>query len=138
MDTEKRAVVLACVTMQFECFRIIKVAKQIADDTDCELRVLSVLEPTHDYTEAAWQIEYLNMVAKQFGADMTILFDKNADCAAAGFAEDNNVTRIVTGLHDGGEESFLVGFNRLLPEMPLTMVTKDNMVYSMDVCKVCS
>ena len=38
MDTEKRAVVLACVTMQFECDRIIKVAKQIADDTDCELR----------------------------------------------------------------------------------------------------
>ena len=43
MNTEKRAVVLACVTMQFECDRIIKVAKQIADDTDCELRVLSVL-----------------------------------------------------------------------------------------------
>ena len=37
------------------------------------------LEPPHDYTEAAWQIEYLNMVSKQFGADMTVLFDKNAD-----------------------------------------------------------
>ena len=97
-----------------------------------------MLEPTHDYTEAAWQIEYLNMVSKQFGADMTVLFDKNADRAAAEFAKKNNVVRIVTGLHDGGEESFLVGFNILLPEMPLTMVAKDNMVYSMDVCKVCS
>lgn len=73
MNTEKRAVVLACVTLQFDCDRIIKIAKQIADDTDCDLRVLSVLEPTHDYTEAAWQIEYLNMVSKQFGADMTVL-----------------------------------------------------------------
>ena len=53
MNTEKRAVVLACVTLQFDCDRIIKIAKQIADDTDCDLRVLSVLEPTHDYTEAA-------------------------------------------------------------------------------------
>jgi hypothetical protein len=138
MNTEKRAVVLACVTLQFDCDRIIKIAKQIADDTDCDLRVLSVLEPTHDYTEAAWQIEYLNMVSKQFGADMTVLFDKNADRAAAEFTKKNNVVRIVTGLHDGGKESFLVGFNILLPEMPLTMVAKDNMVYSMDVCKVCS
>nr|DAZ14576.1 MAG TPA: hypothetical protein [Caudoviricetes sp.] len=138
MDTEKRAVVLACVTMQFECDRIIKVAKQIADDTDCELRVLSVLEPTHDYTEAAYQIEYLNLVSKKFGADMTVLFDKNPDCAAADFAEKCGAQRIVTGLHDGGEKSFLVGFNRLKPEIPLTMVAKDNMVYSMDVCKVCS
>ena len=111
MNTEKRAVVLACVTLQFDCDRIIKIAKQIADDTDCDLRVLSVLEPTHDYTEAAWQIEYLNMVSKQFGADMTVLFDKNADRAAAEFAKKNNVVRIVTGLHDGGKESFLVGFN---------------------------
>lgn len=110
MNTEKRAVVLACVTLQFDCDRIIKIAKQIADDTDCDLRVLSVLEPTHDYTEAAWQIEYLNMVSKQFGADMTVLFDKNADRAAAEFAKKNNVVRIVTGLHDGGKESFLVGF----------------------------
>lgn len=138
MNTEKRAVVLACVTMQFECDRIIKVAKQIADDTDCELRVLSVLEPAHDYTEAAWQIEYLNMVSKKFGADMTVIFDKNTDTAAAEFAKSCNASRIVTGLHDGGEESFLVGFNRLLPEMPITMVAKDDMVYSMDVCKMCS
>ncbi len=138
MYTEKRAVVLACVTMQFECDRIIKVAKQIADDTDCELKVLSVLKPTHDYTEKAWQIEYLYMVSKEVDADMTVLFDENADKAAANFAKKCNAQRIVTGLHDGGEESFLVGFNRLMPQMPLTMVAEDDMVYSMDVCKVCS
>ena len=33
MDTEKRAVVLACVTMQFECDRIIKFAKHIWGET---------------------------------------------------------------------------------------------------------
>lgn len=138
MNTEKRAVVLACVTMQFECDRIIKVAKQIADDTDCELKVLSVLTPTHDYTEKAWQIEYLYMVSKQVGADMTVLFDEKADKAAADFAKKCNAERIVTGLHDGGEESFLVGFNKRMPQTALTMVAKDETVYSMDICKVYS
>ena len=134
MDNPKPSV-LACVTSQFECDRIIKKAKEIADDCGCELKVLSVRKPTNDYAEAAEQIEYLRNVSKQAGAEMTVMFHEDAPRAVAGFAKDNNVERIVTGMHDGGNESFLVMFNRFAPMVSITMVAKDNTAYSMDVCK---
>lgn len=134
---EIRSSVLACVTSQFDCDRIIKTAKKIADDCDCELRVLSILKPTSNYTTVSDQIEYLYLVSKESGADMTVLFHDDAPSAVAGFVKENNVKRVVTGMHDGGDDSFLVMFNKLAPKTPITMVAKDNMVYSMELCSEC-
>ena len=131
----ERPSVLACVTSQFDCDRIIKTAEQIAIEEDCELRVLSVLQPTSDYSEIGGEIEYLYKVARESGADMTVLFHDNAPYACADFVNKNNIQRIVTGMHDGGNESFLVMFNRFAPMVSITMVAKDNTAYSMDVCK---
>ncbi len=131
---EKTPSVLACVTDQYDCDRIIKTAKRIADDTDCELRVLSVLKPMKNYSNVSDRIEYLYAVSKESGADMTILFDNDAAKAAAQFAKENNIQRIVTGMHDGGDDSFLVMFNRMAPFVPISMVAKNNMVYNMDLC----
>lgn len=133
---EQRPSVLACVTSQFDCDRIITTARQIADDCDCELRVLSVIQPTNNYTQISDRIEYLYLVSKQSGADMTILFDNDASKAVADFAKDNDVERIVTGMHDGGTDSFLVKFNELAPDISISMVSKDNKVYTMDLCKI--
>lgn len=134
MKTHKSSV-LACVTDQYDCDRIIKTAKQIADDCGCELRVLSILKPTSNYAVVSDQIEYLNLVAKEAGADMTVLFHTDPPKAAADFVKENNVQRIVTGMHDGGDTSFLVMFNKYAPSTAITMVAKNNMVYSMDLCR---
>ena len=133
--TYQKPSILACVTSQYDCDRIIKSARQIADDYDCELRVLSILKPTHNYIKISDQIEYLYNVSKEADADMTVLFHEDAPKAVANFAGVNNVKRIVTGMHDGGENSFLVMFNKLAPKVAISMVAKDNTVYSMDVCK---
>lgn len=135
---EIRSSVLACVTSQYDCDRIIKTAKKIADDCDCELRVLSILKPTSNYTTVSDQIEYLYLVSKESGADMTVLFHDDAPSAVSGFVKENNVKRVVTGMHDGGDDSFLVMFNKLAPKTPITMVAKDNMVYSMELCSECT
>lgn len=134
MDNPKPSV-LACVTSQFECDRIIKKAREIADDCDCELKVLSVLKPTYDYSNVAEQIEYLHLVSKQADADMTIIFHEDAPKAVTRFANENNVQRIVTGMHDGKEDSFLVMFNRYSPFVSITMVSKSNKLYSMELNK---
>lgn len=133
--SEKKPSVVACVTSQYDCDRIIKTAKQIADDSGCELHVLNILKPTANYASVSGQIEYLYLVSKESGADMTVLFNENASKAAADFVKENNAQRIVTGMHDGGDESFLVKFNELAPKISISMVAKDNMVYSMDLCK---
>ena len=132
--TNHKPSVLACVTSQYDCDRIIGTAKQIADSEDCELRVLSVLEPTTDYRSVCDKIEYLYMVSKENDADMTVLFNSDAAAATADFVNKNNVHRIVTGMHDGGSESFLVMFNRYSPDVAITMVAKDEKIYSMEVC----
>ena len=125
--------VVACVTSQYECDRIIETAEQLAAEYDCELHVLSVLMPTENYGLISDQLEYLNRVSKKAGADMTIIFSSDAPKAAARFVRENNALQIVTGIHDGGGESFLVQFNRLAPEISITMVDKNRNVYTMDV-----
>ena len=121
------------MTDQHECDRIIKTAEQIALSEGCDLRVLTILKPMTDYTVISDEIEYLNLVSRESGADMTVLFHDNAPKICAQFAKQNNVQRIVTGMHDGGKESFLVMFNRYAPEVSITMVSEENVTYSMDV-----
>ncbi len=127
--------VVACVTSQYECDRIIETAEQLAAEYDCELHVLSVLMPTENYGLISDQLEYLNRVSKKAGADMTIIFSSDAPKAAARFVRENNALQIVTGIHDGGGESFLVRFNQLLPDLSISMVDKNRNVYTMDVRK---
>ena len=121
------------MTDQHECDRIIKTAEQIALSEGCDLRVLTILKPMTDYTVISGEIEYLNLVSRESGADMTVLFHDNAPKICAEFAKQNNVQRIVTGMHDGGKESFLVMFNRYAPEVSITMVSEENVTFSMDV-----
>ena len=135
MNSTKSSV-LACVTSQYDCDRIIKTARQIADDCECELRVLSVLTPTQNYANISDKIEYLYFVSKQVGADMTILFNTDAAKATAEFAKENNAERIVTGMHDGGDDSFLVKFNQIAPDVSITMVDTDDIIYDMNLCMV--
>ena len=130
-----KSAVLACVTSQYNRDRIIRIAKEIADSSDCELRVMSVLKPMSDYSAVSDEIDYLYLIAKESGADMTVMFSDDAPKVTAEFVRDNNVERIVTGMHDGKDNSFLVKFNELSPATPITMVSKDNMVYSMDLCR---
>lgn len=125
--------VVACVTSQYECDRIIEEAEQLAAEYDCELHVMSVLMPTENYALISDQLEYLNRVAKRAGADMTVIFSSDAPKAAAKFVRASNALQIVAGVHDGGRESFLVRFNQLAPEISITMVDKNRNIYTMDV-----
>ena len=125
--------VVACVTSQYECDRIIETAEQIAAENDCELHVLSVLMPTENYALISDKLEYLNRVSKSAGADMTVIFSSEAPKAAVKFAKETNAVEIVAGMHDGGRESFLVQFNQLDPTISINMVDKNRSVYTMDV-----
>ncbi len=125
--------VTACVTGQYECDRIIETAEQLAAELDCELHVLSVLMPTENYALLSDQLEYLNRVSKKAGADMTIIFSSDAPKAAVRFIRKSNTVQVVTGIHDGGHESFLVRFNQLAPDVSITMVDKNRNLYTMDV-----
>lgn len=124
--------VLACVSSQYDCDRVIEAAKKLADEEDCELRVLTVIRPEPDYTIISDQIEYLNLAAKEADADMTFMFSVDAADATAEFVTENHIYKIVAGLKDGGESNgFPVEFNRMAPDVEISLVDKDNTVFSM-------
>ena len=124
--------VLACVSSQYDCDRVIEAAKKLADEEDCELRVLTVIRPEPDYTIISDQIEYLNLAAKEADADMTFMFRVDAADATVEFVTENHIYKIVAGLKDGGESNgFLVEFNRMAPDVEISLVDKDNTVFSM-------
>ena len=77
--------ILACVTGQYDCDRIIETAAALAAEQECELRVLTVLPPIADYSAVSDELEYLNMVAKENGADMTVIFSAYAPAAGSSF-----------------------------------------------------
>lgn len=135
MVSSKRSSVLACVTGQYDCDRIISAAGEMAEMKEIPLHVLCVLKPTENYGAISGELEYLYQTAKATGADMTILFSENAPQAAADFAKETHCRHIVTGMHDGKMTSFLVVFNELRPDIPITMIDKNNAVYTMEPVK---
>lgn len=126
MYPEKKPSVLVCVTGQHSCDRLIKKGYETAKEQGLELHILSVHDPRENFAESAKEYEYLCNTAKELSADMTILFEKNAPMAAAGFARKINAAQLVTGMPDGRPNGFIVLLHELLPTLQLTMVTKSD------------
>ena len=135
MKRNKKSSVLACVTGQYDCDRIINLASELAEIKGVQLHVLSVVRPGVDYSKYSEEFEYLFQTAKAKGADMTVLFSDTAAKATADFAKKIRCKRLVTGMHDGNPKGFLVVLNQLMPKLPITMIDKDLSVYSMETVK---
>ena len=126
MNPEKKPSVLVCVTAQQSCKRLIDEGCEIAKREGLTLHVLSVHNPRKDFAGSAQEYEYLCDAAKGYSADMTILFERNAPTAAAGFARKVNAQKLITGMPDGRPNGFIVLLHELLPTLQLTMVTKSS------------
>ena len=124
MNPEKKPSVLVCVTGQYDCDRLIRKGYEKAKARGYDLHVVSVHNPEENPVALSEEFEYLYHTAKTLGADMTILFERNAPMAAVGFAKKTNAKEIVTGMPDGRPNGFIVLAHELLPNLPLTMVTK--------------
>lgn len=124
MYPEKKPSVLVCVTPQYDSERLIQNGFEKAKKEGLSLHVLSVHDPRENFADSAEKYEYLCNAAKEYNADMTILFEKNAPAAAAGFARKMNAKKLITGMPDGRPNGFIVLLHEFLPTLQLTMVTK--------------
>ena len=132
MDHVKKPSVVVCVTGQKDCDRLIKEGCKKAQASGYELHVLNVHNPEESFSARGEEFEHLYRTAKTLGADMTILFGKNAPAAAAGFMKKVNAKEIVTGMPDGRPNGFIVLLHELMPALQLTMVTKqyERLIYN--------
>lgn len=99
--------VLACVTQQKSCERLIRAAAQLKTDNG-SLYVIHVAEKNwnfFDNTEDGEAMEYLFSVSKSYGADLTVLNSNRVVETIAQFAHHYNVEIIVIGEAPEGKPS---------------------------------
>ncbi len=109
--------VLACVTKQKTCERLIKAASQRKSD-DGSLHVLHVAKNSWnilDNNSESDALEYLFKISKSYGAEMTMLRDNNISETIAEFAKVHQVNLIVLGESSNERENkFLKRLRSLL------------------------
>lgn len=131
VNTKKQASVLVCVTGQRDCDRLILIGKSLAEEMGIALQVLCVQPTANGFCARSEEVEYLYQTSKDAGAEMTIYFHDEAALIAAGFVKQVNAKHIVTGMPDGRANGFVEMIHRLVPETPVSMVSKDGKTYNM-------
>lgn len=106
--------VLACVTAQKNCARLIRQGCELAKDVKVPLRVLHVSQPggPADAPDAAILNELFSL-AHECDADMDILYEPNVAAAIARYAQEAGALTLVLGPDRTGTASRV---RRLLPE----------------------
>ena len=76
-----------------------------------------------------YELEYLRQTARDASAEMTVYFNDEAAIIAAGFAKQIHAVHIVTGMAGTPSNGFIEMVHKLLPQIPISMVAKDETVY---------
>lgn len=117
---------LVLVTDQFACERIIKSARIIADLSQTELTVLSVMKSGVPTNPAA--LEHLFGVAKEYGARMTVEFSDSPQSAIVHFIRENKVVNAITGIPQD-ESSILIRMWKTLLNVKFFTVTERGVLH---------
>lgn len=99
--------VLACVTKQKDCERLIKAASQHLN-VQGSLHVLHVAKNSLNILDKSYEseaLEYLFEISKTYNAEMTMLRADNISETIAEFAKTHNIDLIVLGQSKNSEEN---------------------------------
>ena len=96
----ERRVTVVCVTNQFQCDRIIKAGRVMADLSNTALNVISVA----DQDPAA--LQHLFDVTKENGGSMSILYELDPAKAIIRYLKENKTSYVLTGMPEN-ENSIL-------------------------------
>lgn len=125
-----KAAILVCVTGQRDCDRLIHAGKKIAESSCVPLQVLCIQPTSAGFEADCEELEYLRQTAKQAQAEMSVYFHDEAPVMAAGFAKNIRAQHIVTGMAEAPVNGFVEILHKLLPQIPISMVAKDGMIYN--------
>lgn len=113
---------IVLVTDQFECERIIKASRVIADLNHNELLVLSVMKDGASANPDA--LEHLYSVSKEYDAQMAVQFSDSVQEAIVTFCRENRAVCAVTGVPEN-RDSVLVRLWKELPGVAFYVANKE-------------
>lgn len=94
---EDRKATVACVTDQFQCERIIRAGRSIANLTDTSLLVINV-SPIDSTAQSGEAIEHLFRISQQNDAEMSVFYSDKALKVLTTFIKKNHAVNVVTGM----------------------------------------
>ncbi|HHW45700.1 MAG TPA: hypothetical protein GXX17_02170 [Clostridiales bacterium] len=120
----KSSVVLACVTAQMSCERIINAAKKMASRMDAELEVITIQPKKQTAENRARDMKCLYNLSRKTGSEIIIYYSDNPVKSIVKHAMDKKVFHIFTGKPDSNNE-FVGKLSMVLNHIPISMVTED-------------
>lgn len=88
------------VTNQFECERLIRAGRAVADVSQTELCVINV--ENNDYPTNPEAIQYLFNVSSQNGAVMHLMYSDNAFKTISQYIKDHKTSNVISGMPSSG------------------------------------
>ena len=88
---------VVCVTNQFQCERIIRAGRSIANISDTELLVVNV-SPLDFARQNGEALEHLFRVSKENNAQMSVLYSDEALKTLTNFIKKSHAVNVVTGM----------------------------------------
>ena len=120
--------ILACVTQQKTCERLILKGYELIDQEKDHLTVLHVVKLGGrflEYSSDAQALEYLFEVSKEVGAELTVKRSKHVLDDMVKYAKEEQITHIVLGASPSEqtqERSFAVRLQGRLPQVNIIVI----------------
>jgi len=118
--------VMVCVTVQKTCERLIRAGAILSKDG--ELNVVHVAQPGAALLGNANEsdaLEYLYHIAREYGAEMTMLRSSSAMDSIVTFARTHQIGAIVVGLsRETGDDSFARTLQGRLPDVAIHAISE--------------
>ncbi len=119
----KKRPYIACVSAKYGSERVIRTAACIAEDAGVPLEVVSVLSGEVD-SEKLDTVEYLYEIARDSGAQMTILYNDHPALAVADYIKRGRITYLIAGTASQSESrsDFVNLVRTVLPKVNVILI----------------
>lgn len=124
--------VLVCVTAQQSSELLVKAGKAIAERSNSDLEVISVLPVVSSDRIDCQALDRIYTTAKKQGGEMIVYFSDDPILTVSAYAAKKKPITLVTGFPAEESNDFVSTIHMLLPKIPISMVDKEGTVYNIE------
>lgn len=135
---KKEKTVLVCITPQESSKQLVKSGKALADKHGANLEVVSVLPLCREDGQHKIDpetIEKLYQTAKSENGEMAIYFSDNPTLTIVAHIAKRKPLTLVAGFPGEKSNNFISTIHLLLPDIPISMVDTNGIIYNILPCE---